>query len=130
MSGWTGHSGFYLFRCESCGEVCIDYPHGYTDFGLMFLRCDHCRETLTLEVTEERSVYEREKVFIPKETRDERIRDLNEVLAGVEDKGVRVIIPESVHHRRVEAFSVNVWAVGLFILLTITAFIFLSRVLS
>lgn len=107
MPGWTGHSGFYLFKCKACGEVSTDYPHGYTDYGLMFLCCDHCQETIPLEVTEERALYEREKVFIPKPTREERIKDFTDMIADVEEKGVRVIVAPSdkVHRPKVEFFQ-------------------------
>jgi len=91
MPGWVGHSGFYLFKCKECNEVCVDYPHGYTDYGLIYLVCCFCGEKLPLEVTEERSIYERERVYIPKPTREERIQDLNDTVADMENKGVRVI---------------------------------------
>lgn len=91
MTGWIGHSGFYLFRCESCKQVSIDYPHGYTDHGLMFLRCDGCKENFPLEVIKERTIYERENVHIPKPTREERMQELEDMIAGIEAKGIRVI---------------------------------------
>ena len=28
MPGWVGHADFYLFKCEYCGNVCVDYLHG------------------------------------------------------------------------------------------------------
>ncbi len=65
MTGWTGHSGFYLFKCKSCHRVSIDYPHGYTSCGLMFLSCDNCQEKLPLEVIKDKTIYEREGAFIP-----------------------------------------------------------------
>ena len=42
MPGWVGHSRFYLFKCGECNEVCVDYPHGYTGKGYIFLRCGDC----------------------------------------------------------------------------------------
>lgn len=93
MSGWTGHSGFYLFKCEECGNVCVDYPHGYTSFGLMYLRCNYCKELLTLEVKEERPLYERENFHIPPEILEERRAELYETIAGIEEQGIRVIVP-------------------------------------
>jgi len=30
MPNRTNHSGFYVFKCKNCGEVCVDYLHGYT----------------------------------------------------------------------------------------------------
>lgn len=100
MPGWVGHSGFYLFKCRECDEVCVDYSHGYTDFGLMYLACRYCGEGLPLEVTKERSIYEREGVHIPKPTREERIQDLNDVIADAESRGVRVIIDFSEDSQR------------------------------
>lgn len=95
MMGWIGHSGFYLFRCELCNQVSIDYPHGYTDYGLIFLCCDYCKEKLPLEVTEELEIYKRENVHIPKLTREERERELEDMVADIEAKGIRVIRPSS-----------------------------------
>ncbi|MBI2062483.1 MAG: hypothetical protein HYT64_02235 [Candidatus Yanofskybacteria bacterium] len=93
MPGWTDHSGFYLFGCKSCGQTTVDYPHGYTNFGLMYLRCDDCGEKLPLEVTEERAIYEREDVYIPKPKREDREKELREIMMNVEKRGVRVIVP-------------------------------------
>jgi hypothetical protein len=73
MPDWIGHSGFYLFKCQSCGHVSVDYPHGYTHCGLMFLRCDNCKKQFPLEVTEEKAIYEREHVYIPKPTIEKRV---------------------------------------------------------
>lgn len=95
MTGWTGHYGFYLFRCESCSHVSVDRLHGYTDFGLMYLRCDFCQKILPIEVTNEREIYETEGVYIPKPTREERLQDLNNVIARVEQKGIKVIVASS-----------------------------------
>lgn len=127
MTGWTGHSGFYLFRCDLCGQVSVDYPHGYVDFGLIFLRCDHCREIFPLEVTEERAVYERENIHIPKPTRKERVQDLNNMTIDSEGKGVRVILPDldiMISPRE------NVWKVGLILLVVLTSGMFLFRILN
>jgi len=115
MPGWVGHSGFYVFKCIKCGIVCVDFPHGYTDFGLLFLRCDHCQERFVLELTKEKAVYEKESVHIPKPTRKERIKDFSEMIAGIEDKGVRVIIP-GLEIPVVRNWSNNVWVVGLLLL--------------
>ena len=35
MPGWVGHSGFYLFMCNDCCAVRVDYPHGYDDVGCL-----------------------------------------------------------------------------------------------
>lgn len=46
MPGWSGHNGFYVFRCQECRQLSIDYPHGYTGdglrSGLLYLRCGIC----------------------------------------------------------------------------------------
>ncbi len=119
MPGWTGHSGFYLFRCESCGHISVDYPHGYTGFGLMYLRCDNCQEKLPLEVSEERAIYERENVHTPKPSREERIRDLEDIIADVECKGVKVLVPglnEEMTVLKGLRSRINIWNVGLVLL--------------
>ena len=101
MLGWTGHSGFYFFRCKKCESVSVDYPHGYTDFGLMFLCCVHCLEKLPFEVTEERAIYEREGVLIPKSTREERMMDFNEAMTSVvKDKDIMVVVASSKNENR------------------------------
>ena len=94
MMGWTGHSRFYLFKCKSCGQVSIDSPHGYTDFGLMYLSCDHCRGILPLEVSEGKAIYEREGLPIPKPTKKERMSELNDATADVRARGVKVVVVE------------------------------------
>lgn len=101
MPGWTGHSGFYLFRCKECEEVCVDYPHGYTDFGLMYLRCGRCEEACSLEVVEMKSIYERDGIHIPKPTREERMKELNEMVADTEKRtGIKVAVISSKDRER------------------------------
>ena len=100
MTGWVGHSGFYLFKCKSCDQVSIDYPHGYTSSGLVFLRCDYCQEKLPLKVSKERAIYERESLFIPADIKNEK---------------------------SVTSRANNVWNVGLIILLILTLGMFLFR---
>lgn len=115
MTGWTGHCGFYLFRCKSCSHVSIDYPHGYTDYGLMFLSCDNCRAKLPLEVIEEKGIYERENAHIPKAAREERIKDLEDMMADVEKKGIKIIVP-GLDLETARAKQSNVWNIGLVLL--------------
>lgn len=31
-AGWLGSLPFYVFRCETCGEYALDYPHGYSGY--------------------------------------------------------------------------------------------------
>ncbi len=66
MAHWTGHSGFYLFECSECGCVCVDYPHGYTSGGCLYLRCDRCRFRIILNPREYKNVYEKEGVILPR----------------------------------------------------------------
>ncbi len=50
MPDWTGHSKFYVFRCAACKEIVVDYPHGYTSHGYLFLCCYGCakgKETIS-----------------------------------------------------------------------------------
>lgn len=130
MPGWSGHSGFYLFKCGSCNQVSVDYPHGYTSSGLIFLRCDHCQEKTPLEVKEERAIYEMEGIFIPKATRENRTRELRDMIDGVEEKGIRVIVPGFDDGTSAESSARDVWKVGLTLLAILTLGIFLLRILS
>lgn len=67
MPQQVGHSGFYLFKCKECGVVCTDYPHGYTDGGYMYLRCDNCRRQLVITESDAwgREIYIKENVVMP-----------------------------------------------------------------
>ncbi len=65
MTGWVGHSGFYIFKCFDCGDVCVDYPHGYRDNGCLYVRCDRCRYEIVFTPDRYKDVYEREKVVSP-----------------------------------------------------------------
>lgn len=67
MPDWAGHSAFYLFKCRECDSVSVDYPHGYTSQGRIFLRCDNCREKLVLHPFRNRDIYKRDKIHIPTE---------------------------------------------------------------
>ena len=57
MPGWTGHSGFYLFKCQSCNAVDVDYPHGYTNGGCLYLRCNLCRYQLIIHPRKNREYF-------------------------------------------------------------------------
>lgn len=65
MPGWSGHSGFYVFKCPECDEVRIDYPHGYCENGRIYIRCDKCRFQIVFYPGKYRDVYEREGVVMP-----------------------------------------------------------------
>ena len=56
MTGWVGHSHFYLFRCRECGGVTVDYPHGYHG-PYWYLRCKCCQSCLDLNSRKFRSIY-------------------------------------------------------------------------
>lgn len=90
--GWSGHTGVYLFRCDDCGEVRVDSPHGYTESGLFFLRCSKCKKTFPLEPRDSREIYVRENAHIPKETLKERQKELNDIVEALSKKGVRVVV--------------------------------------
>ena len=64
MPGWVGHSSFYLFRCHECGNVGVDYPHGYRG-EFLYIRCDVCRYEIILSPSRYRDIYERDQVFVP-----------------------------------------------------------------
>ncbi len=65
MSGWTGHSSFYLFKCRECESVVVDYPHGYRE-GYLYLRCNSCRQEIILTSKKYREIYVRDNLHIPK----------------------------------------------------------------
>lgn len=95
MPNWVGHSGFYLFKCQKCESVNVDYPPGYTAYGLLYLQCDNCKEMLVLEVTDERDLYEREEVHIPLSTFEKREKELKNMIADIENQGVKVILADA-----------------------------------
>ena len=94
MPGWTGHAGFYIFKCQECGTVCADYPHGYDAYGCLYLKCtdQNCFASLILEPSEVRHIYERENVVAPPD-REDLESELREVIDQVERRGIRVIMP-------------------------------------
>jgi hypothetical protein len=65
MGGWVGHSGFYLFKCRECDNICVDYPHGYRGNGYIYIRCDRCSFEIIFDPREHRDVYKRENVVPP-----------------------------------------------------------------
>ncbi len=36
--GWSGELEFFIFCCQSCKKLNIDYRHGYSEY----LSCSHC----------------------------------------------------------------------------------------
>ncbi|MEX2090540.1 MAG: hypothetical protein WD989_00175 [Candidatus Paceibacterota bacterium] len=65
LPNWVGHSGFYLFKCPDCGNLCIDYPHGYHENGCLYVRCERCDFTTTFYPDKYGDVYERENIVAP-----------------------------------------------------------------
>jgi len=99
LPGWRGHSAFYIFRCPHCRTTSVDYPHGYTDFGLLFLNCDECKKVLPLKVPQNKEIYERERLPLPPSSKRKRKGELNkaadEVFAGrrvrvIDSRGIRL----------------------------------------
>lgn len=43
-AGWTEPLPFFVFKCQSCGEYALDYPHGYRGR----LDCSVCNEAATI----------------------------------------------------------------------------------
>lgn len=101
MPGWVGHSGFYLFRCRQCDDLCIDYPHGYRENGCIYVRCDRCRFEVIFYPREHRDVYKRENVVPPPTAwkvlksywkNRKKVKEFQKDIAEIEDKhGIRVL---------------------------------------
>lgn len=90
MPDFTDHCSFYIFKCRQCDSLVLDYLHGYTNFGLFYLRCGACKSTMPLPPRKYRTVYDREGGPVPKETAEERKVQLREI---VNQFGRRVIYP-------------------------------------
>ena len=45
--GTEGTASIYLVKCPRCGQLYIDYPHGYTKY----LECPKCETRIHLHVT-------------------------------------------------------------------------------
>lgn len=65
MPGWTGHASFYIFRCRSCEEICVDSPHGYRG-EYMYLSCDSCRREIILNKKEHEQIYIADNLYVPR----------------------------------------------------------------
>lgn len=65
MPGWSGHSGFYLFGCPECDDICVDYPHGYSENGCIYVRCNRCQFKIVFYPDRHRDIYSREGVVPP-----------------------------------------------------------------
>ena len=105
MPGWTGHSGFYVFKCPECDDVRIDYPHGYCENGCLYIYCDKCRFRIVFYPGRYRDVYKREQVVAPptvweilkyhwkNRKKFRKARRTNSDIEAVEAMGVRVVVP-------------------------------------
>ena len=58
LTGWSGHSPFYIFKCRFCRLTSLDYPHGYTRFDRLYLRCQNCEKLLELGLVRHAYIYE------------------------------------------------------------------------
>ena len=104
MPGWAGHSGFYLFRCPYCDDVCVDYPHGYRDKGCLYIQCDRCGHEIVFTPGKYREIYKRENVVAPPTFWEElrgswklrkQMKELRKGVAKIEDEhGVKVVIKQ------------------------------------
>lgn len=112
MNRWSGHAAFYLFRCRACMDAVIDYPHGYTGGGFLYLRCPECGFQLVMDTPKFAEIYRREGMPQPpgfweqlktawkvrralRQSRQEakkRQRMLAEEISKIEERGIRVIV--------------------------------------
>lgn len=90
MPDFYGHCAFYVFKCRQCDSLVLDYPHGYTNFGLLFLRCSFCKSTMPLSPRKYKIIYNREGGPVPKETEEKRKVQLQEIVNRFDG---RVIYP-------------------------------------
>ncbi len=125
MPGWTGHSSFYLFRCEYDGTVVVDYAHGYTTFGSCYLRCA-CGAKLILTKKED---YERDNIAVSpialgfKENYKNNLKIFEDLEKSkpMAASGVETEAPA------LKGSRINWWNVGLVLLVLWTLGIFLAQ---
>ena len=61
---WAGHSNFYALKCPECGELVVDYAHGYTGGGYLYFMCKDCSNPTIPEINrtnitiDEQSIYD------------------------------------------------------------------------
>ena len=82
MPGWSGHSPFYVFTCY-CNFDSVDYPHGYTNYGLLYLKCQNpeCQKKLELCPNKNRAVYELVGGEIPPASKRKRLKNLERTMS-------------------------------------------------
>ncbi|MBX4189926.1 hypothetical protein KW791_01335 [Candidatus Parcubacteria bacterium] len=103
MDGWTGHSGFYLFKCKECNGKVIDYAHGYTYDGLFYLRCPDCQTKLVLDPVKHRFAYRNEEAVVPPPTKKQRLEELYQII-GATGKGAIVIPTKPIKQSKLKLF--------------------------
>ncbi len=102
LPGWTGHLSFYVFKCPDCEMVSLDYPHGYTDFGLLYLKCNVCNRVLPLEVPQNEEIYRKEEMPLPLPTLRERKREIKKITP--KDGPIVIAIGETSWPKRLRSF--------------------------
>ena len=65
MPGWVGHAAFYALQCVYCRRLSVDYPHGYTRLGYLFLTCQNCGVNLVLDCPEHVEIYKKDAMEPP-----------------------------------------------------------------
>lgn len=80
LPGWRGHLAFYLFKCCECGYLSVDYPGGYTDFGLLFFKCGGCEAIFPLKGRWSKKIYQGYKMPAPSMSRRKREKELQKVV--------------------------------------------------
>lgn len=65
MAKWTGHAAFYLFKCLECGKVIVDYAHGYTGPGYLYLTCGSCGDQKILDSRKYKAIYKMDGMSAP-----------------------------------------------------------------
>ena len=65
MPGWVGHAAFYAFVCEHCACMTVDYPHGYTGPGYLFLTCQNCDANFVLNSSKYTEIYRKDGMEPP-----------------------------------------------------------------
>jgi hypothetical protein len=102
MPGWVGHSSFYVFRCQECKSITVDYPHGYRG-DCMFVRCGDCSYEIVLNPRKFRAIYKRDNLHVPREItwkeKRKKLKLLKEQMIKVEDLGVVPLVrPSSIEN--------------------------------
>lgn len=65
LPNWVGHAAFYAFRCNCCNCLSVDYPHGYTGPGYLYLTCQNCDNNFVLDSSRYAEIYKRDGMQAP-----------------------------------------------------------------